>query len=589
LNIYRKVSKASLGDRAAIQEAVKRLQSGASVEDVAAMVNSLADDPTALNRFARDAIKPRFRDKLLFVWINSLLSGPKTHVVNMSSNLVTAMMGLPEHGLAAAIGKLHGGDKVFLSELGPRFYGMMRGGAESLSAAKEAFALEGASKIDSIQPAIGGKAGKIISIPTRLLNAEDAFFKGMARRSEVAGLAVRKARSEGLTGEALANRIDQLTANPTDQMLSAAAEAALYKTFQRPLGPAGQKITNAITSMGWPKLFIPFIRTPTNLLKYATEHSPAAPLLKEVREDYAAGGARRDLAIARMVMGTGVGMTVAGLASQGRITGNGPADPSAKRALQANGWQPYSFKIGDTYISYRRLDPWATVLGMAADSVELQSAMTAKQQQDAGAVIVGAMVQNLSSKTWLSGLSDLIDAITDPKQNAKNVITRLASSMATPTLSSQIAQGIDPVYRDTNGAGYIEGIRKKIESRIPGASKNLIPRRDILGQEIKSESNPLARLVSPFDVSTARHDPNAEAILESGARFSVPSRTLKGARLPDEMYDVYQSYAGQITKQYLDDLRSAPGWPNMDKAAKAKAVERAKNRARADARKALFQ
>jgi hypothetical protein len=135
LNIYRKVSKASLGDRAAIQEAVKRLQSGASVEDVAAMVNSLADDPTALNRFARDAIKPRFRDKLLFVWINSLLSGPKTHVVNMSSNLLTAVMGLPEHALAAAIGKLHGGDKVFLSEIGPRFYGMMRGGAESLSAA----------------------------------------------------------------------------------------------------------------------------------------------------------------------------------------------------------------------------------------------------------------------------------------------------------------------------------------------------------------------------------------------------------------------------------------------------------------------
>jgi hypothetical protein len=311
-------------------------------------------------------------------------------------------------------------------------------------------------------------------------------------------------------------------------------------------------------------------------------------LLKEVREEFRAGGARRDLAIARMTLGTGIGMSIAGMASAGHITGGGPADPSAKRAMQANGWQPYSFKIGDTYISYRRLDPWATILGMAADSVELQSAMTEKQQQDAGAVIIGALVQNLSSKTWLSGFSDLIDAVTDPQANAKNVITRLAASMATPTLSAQVAQALDPVFRDTNGEGYIEQIRKKIEARIPGLSDNIIARRDILGEEIRNESNPVARLISPFDVSTDLHDPNAEAILESGARFSTPSRTLKGARLPDDMYDIYQSYAGQLTKQYISAARSDPEWQTMNKAAKAKAIEKAKNRARKDARSALL-
>jgi hypothetical protein len=523
------------------------------------------------------------------VWINALLSGPKTHVVNMTSNLLAAVLDLPEHAIAAGIGKLHVGDKVLLSELGPRFYGMVRGGAEGLAAAREAFAVgDAGSKVDSVMPAIRGRAGKIISIPTRALNAEDMFFKSMATRSELAGLAVRKARSEGLRGEALKSRIDELVANPTDEMLTAAHDKALYLTFQKPLGPGMQKVSSALNEYGWPKLFVPFLKTPTNILKYAVGHSPAAPLLKEVRADFIAGGAKRDLAIARIVMGTGIASTVAALASQGKITGGGPADPSAKRALEANGWQPYSVKVGDTYVSYRRLDPWATTVGMAADSVELQSAMTEKQQNDAGAVMVGAFVKNLSNKTWLSGLSDFVDAITDPQANAKNVLTRLGASMATPTIAAQAAQAIDPVSRDTNGNGYIDTLRKKIEARIPGASKNLTPRRDIFGTEIRNKSNPVARFISPFDVSTDLHDPEAQAVYESGARISVPQRTFKGARLPDEMYDTYQSYAGQLTRQYIREVRTDPDWPLMDKAEKAKAIEKAKDQARKDAREALF-
>lgn len=593
LNIYAKVAKAGLGDTAAMQDALRRLQNGATVEDVAAMVNSLADDPSALNRFARDAIKPAFKDKLMFVWINSLLSGPKTHIVNMTSNLVTAAMEMPELATAAAIGgarrALGGkGDAVLASELGPRFYGMVRGGAEGLTAAKEGFMQEAGGKLDAPRPAIGGKAGAIISLPTRLLNAEDEFFKAMARRSELAGMAVRKANGEGLKGDKLRARVSELLAYPTDDMMSAAAEASLYKTFQRPLGPAMQKVSAAIQNTPVLKLFVPFIRTPTNLLKYALERSPAAPLLKEVRQDFIAGGAKRDLAIARMTLGTGIGSIVAGLAAQGRITGNGPADPSAKRALEANGWQPYSIKVGDEYVSYRRLDPWATIIGTAADAVELQSAMTEKQANDAGAIIVGAMTQNLASKTWLSGLSDLIDTITDPKANAKNTITRLAASIATPTLSSQIAQMTDPVMRDTNDPSYMGAIRKRIESRVPGLSENLIPRRDILGKELRDQGGPLDRLLSPFDTKSARNDPVAKAIYDSGARFSPPSRNVGGGRLPDEAYDAYQQVAAQRFYDAMKETLADPEWQALTREERAKEIERLKNSTRKDAREELF-
>lgn len=593
LNIYRKVAKASLGDRQSIQEAVKRLQDGVSVDDIAGLVNSLADDPSALNKFARDAIKPAFKDKLMFVWINSLLSGPKTHIVNVTSNLVTALMETPEMAIAAGIGvarKAAGGnsDRVLMSEVGPRLFGTLRGASDALAAAKKGWSEEAGGKIDAVRPAIGGTAGKIIGVPTRLLNVEDEMFKAMARRSEMAGMAVRKARMEGLKGGELKARIDDLLSSPTDEMKQAAADAALYKTFQRPLGPAMQKISTALNSAPVLKLFIPFVRTPTNLLKYAIERTPAAPLLKEVRQDFIAGGLKRDLAIAKMTLGTGIAALVAGLAEKGHFTGNGPADPSARKALEADGWQPYSFKVGDTYISYRRLDPWATIIGTAADAVELQSAMTEKQARDAGAIVTGAIVHNLASKTWLSGLSDLVDAITDPQANLKNTITRLGASMATPTLASQITQMIDPVIRDTTDPSYMGQLRKKIEARIPGLSTGVIARRDILGKELRNEGGPLARLLSPFDTRQVRSDPAAKAIYDSGARFSVPSRSVGGGRLSDKDFDNYQQVAAQLFYDAMKDTMADPEWLTMSRDEQRKEIEKIKTRSRKEARGELF-
>ncbi len=85
---------------------------------------------------------------------------------------------------------------------------------------------------------------------------------------------------------------------------------------------------------------MPFIRTPTNILKFAIERSPAAPLLKEWRADMQAGGARRDLAAAKVMLGTGLGLYITKLAASGIITGNGPEDENAKAVMRANGGGP---------------------------------------------------------------------------------------------------------------------------------------------------------------------------------------------------------------------------------------------------------
>ena len=66
-----------------------------------------------------------------------------------------------------------------------------------------------------------------------------------------------------------------------------------YLTFQRKLTGFGAAISQASSSNLLAKVVVPFVRTPINLLKFATERSPAAPMLSEWRADFRAGGERR--------------------------------------------------------------------------------------------------------------------------------------------------------------------------------------------------------------------------------------------------------------------------------------------------------
>jgi hypothetical protein len=85
-------------------------------------------------------VKPRWRDKFNELWINSLLSGPRTHAVNMIGNALTTALSFPETALAAGIGKLtRSADRAYFREVGARAVGMadasldaLQGYAESL-------------------------------------------------------------------------------------------------------------------------------------------------------------------------------------------------------------------------------------------------------------------------------------------------------------------------------------------------------------------------------------------------------------------------------------------------------------------------
>ncbi len=292
------------------------------------------------------------------------------------------------------------------------------------------------------------------------------------------------------------------------------------------------------------------------------ERSPAAPLLKEWRTDMAAGGAKRDMAAARALVGTGIGAMFYEAALDGRITGGGPADDSAKRLMLADGWQPYSVRVGDKYYSYRRLDPFSTTIGTVADMVDLGSHMTERQREKSGTLVTAAILNNLASKTWLTGVSGIAEALADPDRNWTNFLARTAGGIAIPAFAAQITRTIDPVIREARSP--IDRIR----SRTPGVSDDLFPRRNILGEPVTSGGGLGPDIVSPVWTGEAKNNPTIKALLDAEVTISVPPRFRKvgGKRkewTPAE-YDRLQVAVGDRAREGLAGLVKSDGWKKAD-------------------------
>lgn len=566
----------------------KRLQEAADT-----LLEAVEAGPGVFNTVVEKAAQPKWRDKIAEWYVNALLGWPQTHVVNVTSNTLTAIAQIPEYATGALVGGVRQAfsreavDRVTATEVGARAFGLLQGAKEGARLFAQALRTgEGSdfgSKVEAQAfKAIGGKVGEVVRLPTRFLTAEDELFKGVARRMELNAQAVRIARKEGLKGDEASRRIAELVADPTDDMFQRALDYGRYLTFQQKLGPFAQKVS-AMASENLPlKFLLPFVRTPTNLMKFATERSPAAPLLSEWRADFRAGGERRDMAVAKMMVGTGFGLAMYEAAAAGTITGSAPSDPKKARLLYADGWKPYSIKIDGTYYSYKRLDPFSTTIGVAADLATLPEGMTEKQREDKGTLLVASIMGNLASKTWLSGASSFIEAISEPERYAGDFKNRLIASFLLPNFVGGTARALDPVARSVDSLG------EEMQSRIPGYRDDLLPKRDVWGRPIKSEGGLGPDAFSPIWVSKELADPVNHELMQIDYAPGVPRKEVGGRTLTPEEYDRYQELAGKGSHDSLAELVGSAAWRAMNDTAKVKAAKKVVAAARSDARAKLF-
>jgi hypothetical protein len=288
-------------------------------------------------------------------------------------------------------------------------------------------------------------------------------------------------------------------------------------------------------------LIAPFVRTPTNIIKYAARHSILGIAFKDMRADYAAKGARRHMALARMSFGTSLMMTATFMAMQGLLTGGGPGDKEKRRLWRELGWQPYSIRLGDTYYAYNRFEPIGILFGIAADMKEVGEAATAGEMEELLPMALGAVAQNLTSKTWLKGVSDMVAAVNEPHK-MKYWIEQFSGTLV-PTGLAQISDVNDPILR------RVDGIMDKVRSRIPGLREQLPPRFGMFDKPITRENTGYLAF-SPVYVSTIVHDPLVTEMVRHSVGFGKLNQQWGGVELTVQQHQDLQRTVGAVAHRY---------------------------------------
>jgi hypothetical protein len=546
--------------------------------------------PGQLNIIARRSWGARTFDAVAESAVAGLLWLPSTHVVNVLTNQARIGLFIAERGIAGRIGQLTlAQDGVALGEGAALWRGtmgayraMLSQGAEA-NRITEAFKKSGAAaghKIDvrlnsitaesfNLSPENGFGAaveayGNLNRLPFWALRKSDDFFKTIGYTAEIEAQAFRQATREGASkgksAEWVAERIAELRIKPPEHIRLAASDSALYNTFTQDTGKFGKLLMETRRAIPASVFIMPFVRTPVNILRYSFEFSPLAPLVGQWRNDIAAGGAKKQIALARLALGTMSTGVLADWAWEGHIQGALPRNPGVREAYTRLGIQPDSVMIGDKSFRLNRFDP----IGLQASLVGgLTNILKMYQLEDEDmdgvseilAAIVAVSAESILSKSTLTGLSRFSAMMNNPERRGEKFIEQTLPMLL--PLSSLLRATVRLSDEET---AQVSSVGDSIQQMIVGLESRLPRRRDGFGDPKIYDR---LSLINPFTMKELKDSPIDKEISALGINFrSIPVKApfmgenVDFRRFP-EVYEEYRILAGKSVRSGGKTLRES--------------------------------
>ena len=594
------------------------------------MIANSANNQEAVNKIIKDSLRSKAEDYIFRVWYNMLLSGPATHVANLAGTGGNFVSDLLENTGAAIIGqgrRFSNADRVRGREVAYRVWGALqalrdantwkntRDALNTGTTGNQANAKAGASHVYTGDNPAAGLASGFLESPSRALAGADEWWRNVLQLSNLYGLAVRNAGNKGLKGKAFWDEAHSLIKNPTKEMIEATNDYTKVMQFLDKPSWIGQSLINAQTpnvnagvgervGKGILKVAVPFVRTPDSLIRAAIRRTGVlSPLERETINDWKAGGASRDKAKSRLIIGSAVSFWLATQAYKGTITGDGPSDPQKKQEWLGS-HQPNSIKVGDKWYSIAGLEPVSTNITAIATLAERAKAGEISGDDYGRAALstalgIGSVLSDIS---YLDGFHSLMEMDADDPKKAQNAVTNFiantASSLTTPAILRKYAQGEDPAVRDTTGEGTMaDRIAGRIMSAVPGLSDQLPQRYDVYGRaQTRNIAGP--DLLSRTQTRMKEDDP---VILELGRLAETTDKVLVGPpsksnikvngvekRLNAEEFQNYQHLSGYWIVESLRQEIATPEWEAMSDAEKIDEINDIKKTMREYARQTLF-
>lgn len=565
-------------------------------------------------------IPSTFREKANFWRYTSMLLNPTTHVRNFMGNAIQAGARTIKNGVGAVIERAVVKDasqrtkSVVLGKEGKALRDFAKSQYEAdKSAAMGAGKYSDASaaginrEIQDKRKAFQGsnplsKAVQAVGdFNTRLLDAEDVLFNKSAYVDSFAqALQAKGVTAAEAAGGAKADLVAKARAYAIEE-----AQKATYRNTTA--------LSEALSKMGRYEgdnaflkamsvaadAFMPFRRTPANILTTGMDYSPVG-LAKAITYDAyqvkAGNMSAADMVdhLSAGLTGTGILALGAYLAAEGLLKVRTGDDDREKDYNKDRGMQDYSLQIGDK--SYT-LD-WAVPAAMPlfAGAAIMESAEEGGSGFDAVMDAMGGISEVVLETSMLSSLNDLISNWSYADNKALYLLDRTATSYAgqyVPTVGGKIASAMDDTVRKSyveKGTGQLASdlgyFAQSMEKKIPGARETLQPKVDLWGNEVSNGEvgdRLLQNFLSPGyfkTVDTSAMDKELRRLAEAtGSSAVYPAEVEKSFKvgketknLTAEEYTKYAKAVGQARYQAVSALTGNSGYKKLTDEEKAKAV-----------------
>ena len=421
----------------------------------------------------------------------------------------------------------------------------------------------------------GRPMAHVLTMPFKGLVGMDDMFKSLSYHSRLREGAFTAARQ--LNPQASYKEIWEqskiMASDPSPDLHYRALKFAREVTFQEQLGQTAQAASGALersnAGLMTKMMFMPFFKTPVNIMKQAVKNTPLGLLSKEVRGAILSSGTvEQKEMISRMLIGSAGMFGFYQLYEAGLITGRRP-DEAAEDWKNA-GVQEYSFWNGSKWVPYDRFEPFGMMMGMMANvSLAMQyldayqtfddnDERLVKGEQLASAAIL-ALTDATLSKTYMTSMRELIELLTGAERmNMEKMVARQTGKFLT---ASSLFN-----YWDEKHDEYVREVNEMADGIVKYQQRSdlQIARHSVYGTKVKLDP----RWAGVYKTKEPSDDPVMWEFLNRGAHIRPMTRSISVKGIRRELSPVEFSQVNDILESLplRETLRAAydsPGYQSI--------------------------
>jgi len=471
-----------------------------------------------INKLTAKTKLQRGADALYEVYVNSILSGPITHAVNMGSNALLTTWSPTQQFLESASAASRGDWKkasVDMAKSKAMINGLVEGVGDifrlynkhtsgditklgydpsikiSADKIKNRHAPAIVSMDDGFLGPVINRLGAFVRMPGNALLEEDKWFKMIHYRMQTSSLAMEKAMQQSTDLATRKNLYNFYRYNPDIATVKTAKNQGEYFTFTNSLGTHGLKAASALRGVPSLRYIFPFINTPTNIVKMGLNHGLYGNLTKDLKVALMSSDVvAKDAARAKIAMGTAAPLAIMAMMDEDRITGRIDMATTNGRFKASQKMPQYSLRVGDEWYSYERIEPLRSILGLYATMIDAYKHIEPYDKDGQPNPLmdqitftgIAPIIQTMGDNYMLNEIGGVLDLLTATSVGNPDeffdVFKRTAANMVVPSALRQVNKVyFDDAYRQA------DTFLQKLSQGIPGLSQSLPPRRTLWGDE----------------------------------------------------------------------------------------------------------